>query len=185
MQSLDFSHLKMMVFSLDLPLSVEGQVKKKARVEVVFTCHCYSREIEQGESVDPNHIVQDGARSRVFCRERYDYSLSLPEKMMGLLEGNAEVFRTVKANFFSVYLCEIDESGNSLVIPYTVFMEADKKQEPNKPQKIVIHIKSAHLRRKKAQPTPVGAPTKVLNLLGEVWEHGKQLRRAQRKKPSK
>ena len=175
-QSLDFNHLKAMDFSLDLPLSVEGQVKKNARVEIIFTCHCYSREIEQNESVPANYIVQDGIRARVFCRERYEYSLSLPEKMVGLLKDNSEVFRTV---------CEFDDNGDSLIIPYTIFMDANKKQEPNRPQKIVIHVKSAHLRRKKAQPTAVGAGVNVLSLLGEVWEHGKQLKRSPRKKPSK
>jgi len=99
--------------------------------------------------------------------------------------GNGDVYRTTKANFFNVYLCEVDENGTSSIIPYNIFMDANKRQDPGQPQKIVIHIQSAHLRRTKAQPTAVGPAIGVLSLLGEVWEHGRQLRKSISKKSRK
>jgi len=181
----DLSHLRMMSFTLDLPLSVAGQVKKHAHVEVVFTNHCYSRELLLDEVVSADLKVLDGVRERVFCQERYDYSLGLPDKITDLLSNNRQVFRTNKANFFNIYLCEVDENGKTLMIPYSIFMDANKRQDPGQPQKIVIHIQSAHLRRTKGQPKPVGPAICVQELLGEVWEHGRQLSRPIPKKGKK
>lgn len=166
----NLDHLITKEYYFDLPLSA-GLIKKKAKIEVSFTCHCYSRGLGNNETPSPaDTVIKDGKNHRVLCMERYHYSLNLPSLIDDLMTQNKEVYWTKHLNFFSLYLGQIGPNGESTLLPYNVFMNARKTKVDGQKEYIRMTIESAYLRREGAQPKPTGKPIRILNLLGEKWE---------------
>lgn len=105
-------------FFIDYSIRLSGE-PVTARLRVHFSAHCYTRSIKEGE--DESLILFSEARknftdNRVFCPQRYQFSLKLPGIVEGLLNsqclpaGQREMFYRLEdsppqAKHHGWYLC--------------------------------------------------------------------------------
>lgn len=175
-QNYDISHLGPFTRRMDLDLR-GGLKKKNAWLSFRFSCHCYSRGPAVGESIPPGWLVPDGSvhkpRNRIFCEERYSYSLQLVHHLDTLIHTNGMVQRSRHLNFFSTMLTLPCSEGQQLTLPYYIFLDATKKQDPNQPPRLDIFVESAYTDDPNIPgPFGDGSPMQLSELLGHVWVQG-------------
>ena len=153
-----------------------GLVKKGARLSFRFSQHCYSRGPSVGEAIPAGwHIPEgpgDNPRDRIFCEQRYAYSLLLVQHL-ALIQNNGPVQRSRHLNFFATTFVLADESGEPVSVPYYIFLKAKKKQDPNQPARLDIFVESAYTDDPNIPgPFGTGAPIPFSVLLGQIWAAG-------------
>lgn len=175
-QSYDISHLGPITRTMNLDLR-GGSVKKNARLSFRFSCHCYSRGPSVGESIPDGWLVPDGSpqkpRDRIFSEERYNYSLQLVHHLDTLIQTNGKVQRSRHLNFFATTLTLPSSDGQQLTVPYFIFLDAKKKQDPNYPPRLDIFVESAYTDDPNIPgPFGEGAAVPLSVLLGTIWAAG-------------
>ncbi len=175
-QNYDLSHLAPFTRTMDLDLR-GGLVKKGARLSFRFSQHCYSRGPSVGEAIPAGRRIPEGPadnpRDRIFCEQRYEYSLQLVQHIDALIQNNGLVQRSRHLNFFATTLVLADESGESVSVPYYIFLKAKKKQDPNQPARLDIFVESAYTDDPNIPgPFGKGAPIRLSVLLGQIWAAG-------------
>ena len=86
----DLSHLCFKTY--DWEIELKNKVRKVIKVDVVFSCHCFSRSPKEGEVYSPSQVVRDHKKERLFDLTRYELSLELPAIISSLPEH--KVFHT-------------------------------------------------------------------------------------------
>jgi hypothetical protein len=175
-QSYDISHLGPITRQMDLDLR-GGCKKKNARLSFRFSCHCYSRGPAVGETIPDELRIPDGSahkpRDRIFCEERYNYSLQLVQHLDTLIQTNGTVQRSRHLNFFATTLTLPSSEGQQLTVPYYIFLDATKKQDENQPPRLDIFVESAYTDDPNIPgPFGDGLPVQLSVLLGKVWVSG-------------
>ena len=175
-QSYDLSHLAPFTRGMDLDLR-GGLVKKNARLSFRFSQHCYSRGPSVGEAIPVGWRIPEGPadkpRDRIFCLQRYVYSLQLVTHLDTLIQTNGTVQRSRHLNFFATTLVLADAAGAQVSVPYYIFLKARKKQDPNQPPRLDIFVESAYTEDPHIPgPYGVGAPVPLSVLLGQIWAAG-------------
>ncbi|CAG7827263.1 unnamed protein product [Allacma fusca] len=162
--AIDLTHLAPIKRSvtLDLPPSI----KKVVPVEFVFTCHCYSRRLMQGEQAPPGQFIREGdrknPRNRVFDQDRYDLSKRLVSLLDEMINTNGDVSKTREHNFFRV-----TDAGTG--VQYFIIMNAKKVVEPLRPRSMQVIVESAYpFDPMKPSPHANGGRT-FGEMLGEKW----------------
>lgn len=166
-----FSHLSPMVRKVAIELR---HSKKLVDVSFEFSCHCYTRELLEGEAVPIAHRLQDGSvhkpRFRVFDEQRFELSKDLVGHIDALIKNNEIVTQSRKENFFRIERVEAAENGATTTIQYFIFMHARIVQEPSRPKSIKVFVESAYP-EKKGIPHPGGRASRTFGrMLGEQWE---------------
>ncbi|MGB4065652.1 MAG: hypothetical protein WBK19_17665 [Azonexus sp.] len=154
-----------------------GLVKKNARLSFRFSQHCYSRGPSVGEAIPVGWRIPEGPadkpRDRIFCLQRYAYSLQLVTHLDTLIQTNGTVQRSRHLNFFATTLVLADAAGAQVSVPYYIFLKARKKQDPNQPPRLDIFVESAYTDDPHIPgPYGVGAPVPLSVLLGQIWAAG-------------
>jgi|GEM_PF-2084305 len=174
----DLSHLEKLVRTMTLDLRGVNRQKHNVRLEFRFSNHCYSKRPKEGEVIPAHLLVIDGSkqnpRNRIFNEQRYLLSLDLIQKLDDLITNNREVDRSRNHNVFSTHLIQVNQDGTATEVPYYIFMDVSKKQEPQQPAKLDIFIESAYPHDENVPgPAATGRPIKLSVVLGSVWENRK------------
>lgn len=106
-------------------------------VDVIFSMHCFTRGIKQGESPDKNLLYMDSRESRVFDFRRYSLSKELPAIVEEL--HRRKCHHSGKGNFFVVEV--ITQEGERL--DYEIYFEASRGTSRGV---INLYVQSAYVR---------------------------------------
>lgn len=132
-----FDHLKPFAMRMDVPLDGIGPVE--IDVVVLFSNHCYSREMGLAEDIEEAHIVMDGSICRVLDPERYALSQTyLPVLILILHERRIKPSRE---NFVTLELAPSEAGG--LPQNYVVFF--DVKKDRRRKKRLLLRVKSAYV----------------------------------------
>lgn len=132
-----FDHLKPFALRMYVPLDGVGPVE--IDVVVLFSNHCYSRELELGEDANEAHIVMDGGIRRVMDPDRYALSQTyLPALIHTLPERRIKPSRE---NFVTLELAPRAVGG--LPRNYVVFF--DVKKDRRRKKRLLLRVKSAYV----------------------------------------
>lgn len=134
-------------------------------VRVAYSCHCFTEGLESLADAGDRIVIQDGARNRVYCEERYRLSFDLPG-MLAKLPGS-KVYMTPptsrREQNYSTFDVDIAlEDGRA----YRAFFRLKKKRgsENGVPYSVEMFIESAYPTTKIAE----GMKVKFLSLVGSV-----------------
>ena len=162
--AVDLTHLASMKRTVTIEVPVN--IKKSVPVEFVFSCHCYSRRLRQGEKAPPGQLIKEGdrraPRNRVVDQTRYDLSKKLVGLLDELIDTNGHVSKTKQHNFFRV---TDDGTGTQ----YFIIMHAKKISEPNRPKSFQVVVESAYP-DDPTKPSPHANGGRTFGqMLGEKW----------------
>lgn len=112
-----FSHLEPFTMRFD-----SNQAKRKLRINVRFSNHCFSFSPEGGAFYLESFKLNDhNGRERIFCPIRHNLSLGLPSIVRSLNNPECKVRQTAARRNFN-YSLEIDDPKG----PYHLFFEVSK-----------------------------------------------------------
>jgi hypothetical protein len=115
----DLSHLHPFSFDFVVPAR-DGKPEQRYGIDVIFSLHCFSRGIRQGEVYVADLAYADSREVRLFDEQRYTHSLQLPGIIRSI--GVRRCFHTGYGNFFTVEL--IDAKGER--VEYTVYFKLSR-----------------------------------------------------------
>lgn len=148
-----FNHLQ--PFAMRMPVQLDGLGIVDVDVVVLFTNHCYSREVEDGEDVNERHIVMDGKTRRLMDSWRYELSLKhLPQLVHSL---DTRRIKPSRENFVTIEL-EPAAPGES-PMNYAMFFDVIKDRKRKK--RLLLRVKSAYvlerpLSKRELDEKPIG-----------------------------
>ena len=171
-QEICLSHLVPIRRKITLALS--GGKTKLVDVDFRFSCHCYSRGLQEGEMAPEGLAVPDGSkempRPRIFDLERYALSKGIVDMIDQLIANNSIVTKSRHENFFRVDNVLVNRNGCSETVSYFIFMHAKKVENPGRPKTILVTVESAYAAME-GIPNPVGQGSRFFGqMLGEKWE---------------
>lgn len=173
-QTVTFDHLAPITRKVRIEL--QGNMQTTVEVRFLFSCHCYSRGLAEGESAKLGHEVPDGSvhspRPREFDAERYMLSHRLVALIDQLITLNGHVSKTTRTdreNFYRTDQVETQRDGTQRLVSYFIFFHATKIQEPERPRYLKVFVESAYPEQDHI-PHPVGRGGKSFAaMLGETW----------------
>lgn len=107
------------------------QANRSYRVQVTYSCHCFT--VERKSHHTPDYLYVHGNEERAFCPDRHTLSLRLPEFAESLM--GRSVYLAARGNFFIVRA----HGGN-----YVVFLDVRSANNPSFDARMIVQ--SAHLR---------------------------------------
>lgn len=105
------------------------------RVYVLFSCHCFTEEVQSWHSPDRRYVHAGEVRS--FDKIRYNMSLKLPGIIRGL-SGHAAYLGKDK-NYFVLRNTDLLGNGPPYMIPFHVSRDRNRKRSD-----VFMRIQSAH-----------------------------------------
>lgn len=160
-KDIDLSHLE--PFSIE----VDSQIaKKKLRVHVTFSNHCFSKAYEAVAHPLGEPIIDMGkARPRMYCPIRYRLSHALPAFIRSLGKTpKTKVWETAAERNWCYSILVEDPSG-----PYHVFFEVRRAAKGRQQwQDLQLVVESAYHEGKKGRPKLKGSMAFVL-LCGKTY----------------
>jgi len=160
-ESVDLLHLEPFTFELESQL-----VKKKLRVHVTFSNHCFSRGYDSSIHPAGEPIIDVGSeRQRTYCPTRYRLSHSIPALIRGLAESpKIKVWETAAERNWCYSILMEDPSG-----PYHVFFEIRRAGKDRQQwQDLQLVVESAYHQDTGNWPKLKGSMTFVL-LCGKTY----------------
>lgn len=110
----DVSHLSFRTY--DWEIELKNKLKKVIKVDVHFSCHCFTRGPRLNEEIDTNYVFMNGKELRLFDRTRHELSKQLPALVSDL--PNQKVYHTGYHNLVRVAV--VDKFGEKT--DYFVFL---------------------------------------------------------------
>ncbi|CAI3808406.1 hypothetical protein GLGCALEP_05162 [Pseudomonas sp. MM221] len=159
-ERIDLSHLS------PFTLLVESRLaKRKLRVHVTFSNHCFSRSYTQASPPECQVIIDQSApRLRAFCPIRFRLSRQLPQLIKTLNHPQAKVLETSTERNWCYSITIDDPEG-----PYHVFFEIRRASKQRRQwQDLQLVVESAYHQSDKAAPNLKGVVGFVL-LCGKVY----------------
>jgi len=132
-----FNHLQAFAMRLQVPLDGIGPVD--VDVVVLFTNHCYSREVADGENVNERHIVMDGKTRRLMDSWRYELSLKYLPQLVHSLDKRR--IKPSRENFVTIEL-EPSAPGEA---PTNYAMFFDVIKDRKRKRRLLLRVKSAYV----------------------------------------
>jgi hypothetical protein len=114
-----------------------GKPEREYKVDVLFSMHCFTRGIKDGENPDAALLYGDSRECRVFDFRRYALSKHLPAIVEGL--HRRKCHHSGKGNFFVVEI--LTEEGEK--VDYEIFFEASRS---SKKGVVNLYVQSAYVR---------------------------------------
>jgi len=148
-----FDHLQ--AFAMRESVELSGGVNIDIDVVVLFSNHCYTREVKPDEEADGEHIVMDGKNSRLMDAERYQLSLKHLPKM--ITELRQRKIKSSRENYVTVEIHPSEAGGASR--NYVVFF--DVKKDVKRRRRALLRVKSAYvlerpLTKREREEKPIG-----------------------------
>ncbi len=166
----DLSHLNTITAKTRAELRASAT---NVKVEVEFSCHCWSRKPVDGEEIPPARFVADGSiqvpRNRIFCESRYELSKALPQLVNNLLTTSGHIHKTDRKNIIRIDLVAPVVPGD-VVVEYFVFMKLEKRMPPGAQKYVRIFVESAYPESVMYDKVDYGKPFSFAQLMGDVWE---------------
>lgn len=136
----EFDHLE--AFALRVALELAPGKPTDIDVVVLFSNHCFTRSLIQGEVVDDSLTVLDGSEKRVLDKERYDLSRQyLPKLILELPKRHIQVADQTKPNFVTFELPSTAPGADP--VRYAVFFEVKKDSVRRK--RMLLRVQSAYI----------------------------------------
>jgi hypothetical protein len=132
----DLSHLDQFTFEFVVP-EKDGRPRQAYGIDVLFSWHCFTRGIAEGEHLPEALAYSRGRETRLFDERRYRFSRQLPSIIRGI--GTRKCFHSGKGNFFTVELT--DEEGSR--IDYTIFFKISRTAKRGA---LTLRVESAYAR---------------------------------------
>ena len=109
---------------------------------MLFSNHCFTRSLIQGEEVDDTLIVMDGSEKRVLDKERYDLSRQyLPRLILELPKRHIQVADPTRPNFVTFELSPTAPGADP--VRYAVFFEV--KKDSIRRKRMLLRVQSAYI----------------------------------------
>jgi len=140
----DLSHLDEFDFDFVVPAK-DGKPEQVYRINVLFSMHCFTRGIREGESYHYELTYSDNRETRLFDEQRYRLSLRLPDIIRNI--GGRQCFHTGHGNFFTVEA--VSDDGNSE--KYWIYF---KMSRGSKRSGLNLYVESAYVQNKIQQQRP-------------------------------
>jgi hypothetical protein len=115
----------------------EGKPERGYRVDVIFSMHCFTRRLKDGETPDAALLYRDSRECRVFDFRRYELSKRLPAIIEEL--HRRKCYHSGKGNFFVVEI--ITEDGERE--DYEIFFAASRSSRKGV---VNLYVQSAYVR---------------------------------------
>lgn len=146
----------------------EAKRDKPARcytVDVIFSLHCFTRGIKDGECPDPALCYSDDRETRVFDFQRYELSHQLPVIVNDLCKR--KVYHSGKGNFFTI---EIVDQQTGARLEYEIYFAASRSSRKGR---INLFVQSAYVRdpehlSNRPKLKPIGFPIILFNVLNNI-----------------
>lgn len=147
----DLSHLQPFEFEFVIP-EKDGNPSQSYCISVLFSMHCFTRGIAEGETFASAEAYSDGRETRLFDAGRYWLSIQLPDIVRNI--GSRKCFHTGKGNFLTVEF--LDEGGRR--VEYSVFFRVSKSGNPA--SELTLRVESAYVderipRGRRRPPSPI------------------------------
>jgi hypothetical protein len=142
----DLSHLDPSVVQY-VQAGTDKEAAKVYKVNVIYTQHCFTRDIPQSGSYDKTLTCKDGRELRLFDVPRWELSKRLPGIVRALAERPCQ--HAKENNFVTVEA--VTEEGEA--VEYDIFFVASKAMRPGF---INLVIQSAYVREEKQTGKRVG-----------------------------
>lgn len=168
----DLSHLATVISSGIAHLRAGSE--KKLRIDVHYSCHCYSRLPKSNEVIPLDQLIPDGSeikpRNRIFDETRFELSHQLPSIISRMLSPEGVVHYTDRDN---VVRYELVESIIPLqpAIKYFVFIKLTKIAQEGQQKFIKLVVESAYPESDMFESPNYSKPVNVGVLLGQLWEN--------------
>lgn len=117
----DVSHLSFQTY--DWEIELKNKLKKVIKVDVHFSCHCFTRGPRQDEVIDQSYVFMNGKELRIFDRTRHELSKQLPALIADL--PNQKVYHTGYHNLVRVAV--VDKFGEQT--DYFVFLALSRNEK--------------------------------------------------------
>jgi hypothetical protein len=135
-----FDHLRAFVMKLPIELTPKNMVE--IDVVVLFTNHCFSRELKPDEVVDESFVVMDGSTRRVMDKQRYELSRRyLPQLVQELISRHIRIADPTRPNFVTVELQPALTGQKPLY--YAMFFEV--KKDRTRKRRLLLRVQSAYI----------------------------------------
>jgi len=135
-----FEHLA--AFVMRVPVEQTPNTLTELDVVVLFSNHCFSREIEAGEVVDESLIVMDGNIQRVLDPKRYALSRQyLPQLVKELETRHIRIADESRPNFVTIELHRTNED----VAPQHYAMFFEVKKDRFRKRRMLLRVQSAYV----------------------------------------
>ncbi len=135
-----FDHLQ--AFVIKIPLEPTPKNMVKFDVVVLFSNHCFSREVKPGEVVEESLIVMDGNIRRVMDKQRYELSLKhLPQLVHELATRHIRIADASRPNFVTLELQPANTGEGPL--HYAMFFEV--KKDRSRKRRLLLRVQSAYI----------------------------------------
>ncbi|MGH7813669.1 MAG: hypothetical protein ACREQI_06660 [Candidatus Binataceae bacterium] len=143
-------HLDEFDFEFVVPAK-DNKPEQVYRINVIFSMHCFTRGIRDGESYRHELTYSDSRETRLFDTQRYRLSMRLPGIVRGI--GTRRCFHTGHGNFFTIEV--VDDDGTRL--DYSVYFKVSRR---SKRGWLNLYIESAYVqgkipRRRPHPPRPI------------------------------
>jgi hypothetical protein len=142
----DLSHLDPSVVEY-IQAATETVAAKVYKVNVIYTQHCFTRDIPRSGAYDETLAHRDGKEVRLFDVDRWELSKRLPEIVLALAERTCQ--HAKENNFVTVEAVTADGD----VLEYDIFFVASKAMRTGF---INLFIQSAYIREQKQTGKRVG-----------------------------
>jgi hypothetical protein len=135
-----FEHLQAFVMRVPLELTPRNMVELD--VVVLFSNHCFTRELKPGEAIDDSLIVMDGSIRRVMDKQRYDLSrMYLPQLVHELVSRHIRVADASRPNFVTLELQPAQAGADPM--HYAMFFEV--KKDRARKRRMLLRVQSAYI----------------------------------------
>lgn len=144
----DLSHLDDFDFEFIVPAK-DDKPEQVYLINVLFSMHCFTRGIRDGESYHPELLYRDSRETRLFDERRYRLSMQLPDIIREI--GTRRCFHTPYGSFFTIEV--IEEGENRL--HYTIYFKVSRSVKRGG---LNLFVESAYPQDKITQPfrpTPI------------------------------
>lgn len=131
--------------------------EREYRVDVIFSMHCFTRGMKDGETSDPALLYRDSRECRIFDFRRYRLSKCLPEIVDGL--DKRKCYHSGRGNFFVVEIVNDEGEWEN----YEIFFKASRSSRKGV---VKLCVQSAYVRdTKHAGNQPKKKPIKLAVIL--------------------
>jgi len=132
----DLSHLHPRAVTYRQP-AASGKPERTYSVDIIFSLHCFTRGIKEGEKPDKAFLYRDSREARVFDFRRYELSKNLLAIIEQLHEKKC--YHSGKGNFFVVEIITEDGARQN----YEIYFEASRSSRKGV---VNLYVQSAYVR---------------------------------------
>lgn len=151
----NLAHLNPCAIHFERP-GTEGRSGTTFNVDLIYSLHCFAREIPKGKQYEKELEYSDARETRLFDLKRYEYSKLLP----GIVESlaNRHCRQTGRSNYITVECL----TGDGKPIEYDVFFTVSRS---SKRGRLNLFIQSAYIRDDPKSRPPSQKPIRFLIIL--------------------